>query len=79
MQSLRLHDLQFKKTRYSSPNLSKLARADIKVLVHTLFTKQMDFSRFLIVCKQKKIRMINMLGENKVSIFDFFLSDLLFR
>ena len=23
------HDLQFKKTRYSSPNLSKLARADI--------------------------------------------------
>ena len=24
-----LHDLQFKKTRYSSPNLSKLARADI--------------------------------------------------
>ena len=46
-----LQHLQFKKTRYSSPNLSMLARADIScqfkktrcLCRHALFTKQMDF------------------------------------
>ena len=37
-----LHDLQLKKTRYFSPKLSKLARADIRCQV--LFTKRMEFS-----------------------------------
>ena len=51
-----LHGLQFNKTRYSLPNLSKLARADISCqfkkrrylcrLRHCLVTKRMDFSMY---------------------------------
>ena len=44
-----LHDLQFKKTRYSSPKVtfssqSELTSVENKVLVQTLFTKRMDFN-----------------------------------
>ena len=38
-----LHDLHFLKIRYFSPNLSKLAPADISYIKKTLFQKSMDF------------------------------------
>ena len=64
-----LHDIQFMKTRSSSPNLSKIVRADIsnqfmktrslfRHCFHKLFTKRMDFNHKSGYCFSYCLRVI---------------------